>query len=829
MNMESQKALIEKYKEIIKEDGNEHELFKWRLIKSFKEKWDIDAPDFAGMIQSIEFEPILDHRSRTFIKFADEYSEEAREAFRMLFDEETDLDKRISDFKAIAQELVKREHPTLNAFQDERSAATYLTFRFPEIYTIYKNSFYTAYVDLLGLKKKRPGEKYTHYLTLIDDFVENYILKDEELIKLSRNTLDDDCYVDSKLNILAQDILYRTLEQDSDTEQEEKDFIETLEALGFEDTCSYLELASDLINDLDLAENDDRVYFSVRGDNKTLNLVFGQRYCLSVSAKGPQNYGFVLSERDSSVDYQKPYKGEPKAYWHKTDEFSVVKSRYEKIKTACREELKRTTKSGYIVFTNKVFSKAVFDPEYRLKLYSDIFDQHPEIQESTKPYEPTSKMMLNQILFGPPGTGKTYSTINKAVELIKPDFDFNQGREAITSEFKDLIEKGRIVFTTFHQSMGYEDFVEGIKPVLSDDEGDEEKITYKVQDGIFKDLALKARMEENNFDEKIEWLKSKCDESNSDNEPLRINTGNSEFDVTYRGGRTFRIKPKKSARKDSDYPASIENIRKVYEGATRKEVYNPTYVTGILEYLYQNGLKRFQEKTGSNNEPYVLIIDEINRGNVSQIFGELITLIEDDKRIGGKEELRAVLPYSKEEFGVPSNVYIIGTMNTADRSVEALDAALRRRFNFIEMPPKPSLIREYGMLSEKDGKINGIDLVNLLETINRRLLKLLDKDHLIGHSYFINVQSLNDLKNAFHYKINPLLQEYFYGDFGKIGLVLGSGFISVNKGNESESSFFAEFDISELHDYADRVIYEIKNVSLMSEDEFLDAVEKLLN
>ena len=173
------------------------------------------------------------------------------------------------------------------------------------------------------------------------------------------------------------------------------------------------------------------------------------------------------------------------------------------------------------------------------------------------------------------------------------------------------------------------------------------------------------------------------------------------------------------------------------------------------------------QASGKGN--YVLIIDEINRGNVSQIFGELITLIEDDKRLGNSEALEDVLPYSKEKFGVPPNLYIIGTMNTADRSVEALDAALRRRFSFEEMLPKPEVITN----REKGDKsiVEGINLGLVLETLNKRIELLVDKDHQIGHSYFLSVESIKDLKSAFQNKIIPLLQEYFFGDYGKIGTV----------------------------------------------------------
>uniref|UniRef100_UPI004047C6DB McrB family protein n=1 Tax=Aliarcobacter sp. TaxID=2321116 RepID=UPI004047C6DB len=408
------------------------------------------------------------------------------------------------------------------------------------------------------------------------------------------------------------------------------------------------------------------------------------------------------------------------------------------------------------------------------------------------------KLPLNQILFGSPGTGKTYNTINKALEIIlekelgedylklsskekeekliveaKNIYELNKTKISLKKEEdnRDLLkqvfefykdkERGQIEFVTFHQSYGYEEFVEGIKA-----ETKGENITYEVKSGIFKRLCEKAMgKENNNFNEKIEWLKSQCSES--DNKSLKIGS----FTVTYREGRTFRIKPENSKNSETDYPASIENIEKMYKGSLRKEVYNPTYVVGILNYLYDNGLKKYNEIQEDNTKNYILIIDEINRGNISKIFGELITLIEDSKRIGKDEQVEITLPYSGEEFGVPQNLYIIGTMNTADRSIALMDTALRRRFHFEEMMPNPELL--------KDLKVDEIDIKPLLETINKRIEYLYDRDHTIGHAYFMSLNGIEEedkkaeLDNIFRNKIIPLLQEYFYDDWEKIQIVLG--------------------------------------------------------
>ena len=165
------------------------------------------------------------------------------------------------------------------------------------------------------------------------------------------------------------------------------------------------------------------------------------------------------------------------------------------------------------------------------------------------------------------------------------------------------------------------------------------------------------------------------------------------------------------------------------------------------------------------------------------------------------------MPYSKETFGVPPNLYIIGTMNTADRSVEALDTALRRRFSFQEMPSNPDLIKTEGVLKDANGVLEGIDLVKLLGIINNRLEKLLDKDHLIGHSYFMNIKTVEELEVVFRNKVIPLLQEYFYGDYGKIGLVLGNGF--VRKIEWNGDNLFADFDYENKSDFDDREVFEL--------------------
>ncbi|HED0780079.1 TPA: AAA family ATPase [Campylobacter jejuni] len=388
-----------------------------------------------------------------------------------------------------------------------------------------------------------------------------------------------------------------------------------------------------------------------------------------------------------------------------------------------------------------------------------------------------NNLFLNQILYGPPGTGKTYHTIDKALEIISkvekielPDENNRVDRKKL---FNEYVKNGQIVFTTFHQSYGYEEFVEGIKPRM--DKENSKEIEYEIKDGIFKELcekALENRDSIKNFNFYIDKLKEKV--KIDDNNPEKyFELPNTKYFIQYRNGRTFRIKFDGMSKNHKDYPVSIDNIEKLYKTSIADEIYNSAYVKAILNYLKSQGLEDYKEKDEKTNSPYIIIIDEINRGNVSKIFGELITLIEPSKRIGEKEELKVTLPYSGEKFGVPKNVYIIGTMNTADRSITSLDTALRRRFEFVEMMPD---------VSKLSMDCEGINLQELLKAINTRIEYLLDREKTIGHAFFVSVENLEDLKKVFQNKIIPLLQEYFYNDYALINEVLNhNGMIKEDK------------------------------------------------
>ncbi|WP_052803367.1 McrB family protein [Campylobacter jejuni] len=425
-----------------------------------------------------------------------------------------------------------------------------------------------------------------------------------------------------------------------------------------------------------------------------------------------------------------------------------------------------------------------------------------------------NNISLNQILYGSPGTGKTYHTIDKALEILGENLESRDEKKA---KFDEYVKNGQIVFTTFHQSYGYEEFVEGIKPSLNSDENSQ--INYKVKDGIFKELCKKAlenRDDIESFNFYINDLKEKTKED-ANNPEKYFQLPNTKYSIQYRGGKTFRIKFDDMSKNHKDYPVSIDNIEKLYKTSNIDEIYNSAYVKAILNYLKSQGLKDYKEKDEKINLPYIIIIDEINRGNVSKIFGELITLIEPSKRLGNEEALELTLPYSGEKFGVPKNVYIIGTMNTADRSITSLDTALRRRFEFVEMMPNFDLLNNVFICKDvenpnededylgDDAKTEGYAeiLQNILISINKRIEFLLDREKTIGHAFFMSeavkfnknnwikpdeyeedwyVLSISKLKKVFQNKIIPLLQEYFYNDYALINAVLNdNGMIFEDK------------------------------------------------
>lgn len=552
-------------------------------------------------------------------------------------------------------------------------------------------------------------------------------------------------------------------EFDNDTKESFEIFLKRFEV---EDLKIYFDFLKEIALRFELKPNDERLVFNVHSRRGHLSFTVGQRYCFMLSNNEKQGkFGFL--SKDKLFENSEQFEGNhPRPWFTYMNVFNLDEEQKQNVFDGIEVELNRSPKSGFRKFNKPEFEAFVMG--------NDVIPEKKELISTVM------KHPLNQILYGPPGTGKTFKlkdnyfpmyttketslsseqhfknvvsecswwqviaialiqtgktkvsdlanhkwVLQKAqlsnsstlrptiwgqlqshtvdecefvnVKAKQQPFIFNKTQdsywEILDEEVKEKVpelydiidsvenfnpssdkEIQRYVFTTFHQSYSYEDFIEGIKPIMIDGEEDG-NVAYHIEDGVFKQLCKKAEIDPENR--------------------------------------------------------------------------------------------------------YAIFIDEINRGNVSQIFGELITLIEQDKRKGAANAMSALLPYSKKQFSVPQNVDVYGTMNTADRSVEALDTALRRRFSFEEMLPQPALLKDKG--EKGSGKVGEIDLEELLSTINERIEALVDRDHTIGHAFFMEVDSPDSLRNVFANKVIPLLQEYFYGDYAKMEMVIGPDFFNGEK------------------------------------------------
>lgn len=473
-------------------------------------------------------------------------------------------------------------------------------------------------------------------------------------------------------------------------------------------------------------------------------------------------------------------------------------------------------------------------------------------------------MALNTILYGPPGTGKTFQSIDSALLIINGELDPN--RIDNKREFNRLQKEGRIFFTTFHQNMSYEDFIEGIKPI--EPKEDDTYLQYHIQDGLFMKACIEAtydyirsNLPQNEQENQIRTFNQLYNqlfehvENEGEISLETLNGGSVLATVTEQGN--FSVKHNNGTRNYTVSKSRLEPLFNAFEDLNEvnnihqefRDIIGGCNSTAFWAVL--NAIKNLQPEENNNiqyinlsyedkknivksfwknsdytpidedlSNPFVFIIDEINRGNIAQIFGELITLIEEDKRLGKKEEIRLELPYSKQTFCVPPNLFIIGTMNTADRSVEALDTALRRRFSFIPMMPI------YDELNEACDEVN---LKLLLKKLNDRLTVLKDRDHTIGHAWLWDTTTIDSLRLAFKDKIIPLLQEFFYNDYEKLGLLLGDRFIQTEV--TVNNNLFAPFERGSglRNQYANKVVYKITEPSSWTSEAFQSIYENLEN
>lgn len=569
-------------------------------------------------------------------------------------------------------------------------------------------------------------------------------------------------------------------------------------------------------------------------------------------------------EAKNEIDKYRPNEWE---YTYKRDEFGKIKDQIVKD------------------FLNLVSEFNQIPIEYFKPKGAEVIQQTNKSANETNGVPP-----LNQILYGPPGTGKTYNTINKALEILGVETQ-GKSRAELKAQFDKFRQNGQIEFVTFHQSFSYEEFVEGIKPIFVDENGNEvehsKNMIYKHKRGVFKKICKNAQENLENsqksqeqikqeldlqelFEAYLESVELKLNEADFDDPALKIPNSKMTIRKIYRldngEGRSLFVgvegaESMQSLTKDiilRDYASFKSGVIKSYQDIKPKYESQAKYHGNAIYYFeIFKKMAEFEESYEPQNQavgevklkPYILIIDEINRGNISKILGELITLIEPSKRIGaseeekargiGNESLKVTLPYSNESFGAPSNLYIIGTMNTADRSIALLDTALRRRFEFVEMMPQPELLKNIWIVKDTEQRDNEnfvipenrmeeLDkymseksncLYKILISINNRIEFLLDREHTIGHAFFFEKAkfykkdklewyelTLESLKEIFVKKIIPLLQEYFYDDYAKIDAVLnGNKMIEITEVKVSSLFFKKDKDL----ELDDKKIYKI--------------------
>ncbi|MBY6136937.1 DUF4357 domain-containing protein [Nocardioides marinus] len=486
-------------------------------------------------------------------------------------------------------------------------------------------------------------------------------------------------------------------------------------------------------------------------------------------------------------------------------------------------------------------------------VFTYTLNSQPEADTVTDTKKAPSPSAVNLILYGPPGTGKTYQTAWEAVRLCLGDeataaLNGQNGRAELMSTYRSLVSEGRIEFVTFHQSMSYEEFVEGLRPTTDQSEDSSAGTGFRLEPvpGIFRRISERAEKgvprvprgnvvsldgrqvfkmsiaranvaaEDYLFEEAIseghtllgwedidfsddrfsdvEEILEACRTQGEREGEVTLQSGQvSQVDVfrnqldvgdiivVTKGNRLFRAIGEVTGeyeyrQRDNRKYCHRRAVRWLWvdrDGVPASEIYDGNFTMRSIYALNRARLDNVALESYMNSggepvqreaRPYVLIIDEINRANISKVFGELITLLEPDKRLGADNEIRLTLPYSKKSFGVPQNLHVIGTMNTADRSIALLDTALRRRFSFKELMPDPSVLSD---------NVEGVDLQKLLSTINERIEYLFDREHQVGHAYFTGCQTRSDIESVMRDKVIPLLAEYFYEDWSKVAAVLG--------------------------------------------------------
>lgn len=807
MDADTIKSIIVEYKNDFQRLDSE-ERYKWEAIKCFQDNWNPEAENFEDMLKAAtaKAKNLLDSQSvfprGMILEYAHNFPEETRQWFIALFDETAPLLERIQNFVKTAEELNKKffaDQAEVKAhYQDQHAISVYLTFRYPEKYYFYKRRMFVSVAQRIGydnIPRQGKIETLPAYFEMANE-IRQVVLQDDDLKKLSQSRLNDVCYSDGDCTVLTQDLILFAHKNDPkqketrcywaggcdwDGYSKKDEFIrDNCWAIGW-DKDSVKKGAKEAWANIQKIKPGD--YFAFKGYGGQNDLVI--YYIGEVTEVDPEQGSLTLDPLEDIALFH------GKAPSNTGSWFGTLKS---------------------------VTSKAAIEAVFKTKKTSEQESKTEENVEKLKKIP----FALNTIFYGPPGTGKTRILLDE----IAKEYFYEQVGQLTEAERNANVVAGLNWWE--------------VAALCLLDNGGSAKVPKIMEHPL---IAAHLKNSNNKRPANAVWGQ------------LQIHTKEDCEYVKYE--LTRRAEPKVfSKSQDSTWaidrellaancPDLLERLKQYHTAAGVSEIKRYQFVTFHQSYSYENFVEgisaetdeddniHYKVKTGifkdfcqtaqdNPDHKYALFIDEINRGNVSGVFGELISLIEADKR--GK--LHTTLPYSKTDFYVPENLYIFGSMNTADRSIDALDSALRRRFAFVEMPPRPELLSG----DEFKPKHLSIDLCALLKALNRRVEFLLDRDHKIGHSYFMKIQAetaieeLANLQASFKNQIIPLLEDCFYGNLEKVQMVLGSKFIVADEE-------CAELDASCLMcgedsvEFQEKACLKVADISQLTEADFAELIK----
>lgn len=724
--------LANMYKTLLNKTDNtefvDEELYKWKFVTDNANAKPLEIITYLIKNNMNIYDRVRDSQSWNALK--KDNPKGLENVILNLKDESLSLHKRIVAFKADMKELF--EGYTFNSYaNDERTAACFLSCWYPQTYTLYKDGdLYEPLCVYLGVKKKPAGSKYEHFLEIarrLADIVQN----DTDIQKVFADKTAD--YIQSDL-LIAQTIIWCVFSKRGQealfgksrnywsggvvwgSENKTQEFkAGNYWQIGWKDKNAS-NGAKQAWSNIEKVKPGDYLAFHSYGGQNDLTI----HYLAEVTDKDTDK-GILYIKKLPIDDY---YKGKA-------------------------PKMKKGTWFGTLLpVTGQNAINTIFHvDEEEATMIPDRLIEYGSIVNSKK----------NVILQGAPGTGKTYSTAALALYVIgqkEPeailDLDFNDHSE-VMKRYELYRNRNQIAFCTFHQSMDYEDFVEGLRPEIVNNSS---SVTYEVKPGIFKRICKDASSSItdriDNFDEV--WEKFVDLLNNEDSVVIPLLTNKKTINVGLNETGTGLMEKQNETHKYF----SRDQLYNIYRGLPGVPAGgHDNYRKAIVQYMKLNlGLKDYVAGNDEKeNKNYVLIIDEINRGYVSKIFGELITLLEKDKRLGAEHPINVKLPYSNEDFGVPSNLYIIGTMNTTDRTTGTLDYALRRRFDFITLESDPSVLET----SVIEARIIFDDVKAFIE--DKKLDDMDISDLMVGHSYFM-AKDTTELKNRIRYEVIPLVKEY---------------------------------------------------------------------